>query len=272
MLQDIFSTTRPVIGVIHLLPLPGSHRWDGDLESVCRRAEQEAAALATGGVDAIILENFFDAPFTRDRVDPACACAMTACALRVRAISDLSLGINVLRNDALTATAVAVACGAQFIRVNVLSGAMVTDQGIIQSCAHELMAYRKALAATQIKILADVMVKHAWPLGTGSSIEHAAVDTVKRSGADAIIVSGTATGQEPALEDLSAVRQAVGDVPIFVGSGTTVANCASLLAHADGVIVASSLKRQGLVENPIDVERVRQVVNAVKNAAPSAKP
>lgn len=265
MLHELFGTERPVIGVIHLLPLPGSPRYAGDLESALARAEQEATALASGGAHGIIIENFFDAPFTKKRVDTATACAMALAVKRINGICDLPIGVNVLRNDGLTALAVAATAGAQFIRVNVLSGAMVTDQGLIEGEAHELHMYRRMLSAqTSVRILADVMVKHASPLGQDSDIALAAKDTVKRGLADGVIVSGTATGSPPNWDDLEKVREALPDTPILIGSGSNAENCSALLAIANGVIVASSLKRQGLVENPIDIERVRTLVKAVK--------
>jgi membrane complex biogenesis BtpA family protein len=265
MLLDLFGTDTPVIGVIHLLPLPGSARYDGQFENVCLRAEQEAAALATGGANAIVVENFFDAPFTKNRVDTATACAMSIVINRIMAICDLPIGVNVLRNDALTAMAVAATTGAQFIRVNVLTGAMVTDQGLIEGQAHELHLYRRHLDAHKnVRIFADVMVKHASPLGSLSDIKLIAKDTVKRGLADAVIVSGSATGDEPSLQDLEDVRDALPNTPIFVGSGASKKNVKSLLRYADGIIVASSLKRQGILENPVDVEQVRALTNIVK--------
>jgi len=128
MLKELFGTDKPIIGVIHLLPLPGSPRYGGELETVMLRAEQEATSLASGGAHGIIVENFFDAPFVKNRVDTATACALTLAVKRIAAICDLPIGVNVLRNDGLTAVAVAATSGAQFIRVNVLSGAMVTDK------------------------------------------------------------------------------------------------------------------------------------------------
>lgn len=263
MLKEIFGTQKPVIGVIHLLPLPGSPRWDGRMEPVFLRAEQEAASLASGGVHGIIMENFFDAPFTKGRVDTATACALSLVAKRIMSICDLPLGINVLRNDGLTAMAVAAAVGARFIRVNVYAGAMLTDQGIIEGQAHELLLYRRNLGAQNVKVFADVMVKHAQPLTISGNLEQMAKDTVYRGLADAVIVSGIATGSGPELEDVQRVRQAVPDTPLFIGSGTNKDNIDSLLSSADGVIVASSLKRQGVLENPIDVERVRSLMSAV---------
>jgi membrane complex biogenesis BtpA family protein len=268
MLESLFGTQKPIIGVIHLLPLPGSSRWDGHMEPICLRAEQEAAALATGGVDGIIVENFFDAPFPKNRVDVATACAMTAVIKRVRAICDLPIGVNVLRNDGFAALAIATACDAQFIRINILTGAMVTDQGLIEGEAHELHAYRRKMAKhKQIKIFADVLVKHANPIGQDTDIRLVAKDTVERGLADAIIISGTGTGSPPTLEDLRAVKEAVPETPIFIGSGTTNENAVSLMAIANGVIVASSLKRQGVLQNPVDVERVRNLVKILKPQA-----
>ncbi|SRR5579875_195438 len=263
MLEELFGTRKPVIGVIHLLPLPGSPRWDGRMEPILLRAEQEAAALATGGVHGIVIENFFDAPFTKGRVDAATACALTLAARRVMSICELPVGINVLRNDGLTALAVAATVGARFIRVNVYTGAMLTDQGIIEGQAHELLRYRRELSAGRtIKILADVMVKHAAPLTPKSDIRQMAKDTVHRGLADGVIVSGVATGAGPDIEDVRAVREAVPSTPIFIGSGTTKDNIGELLRIADGVIVASTLKRQGVLENPVDVDRVRSLMSA----------
>lgn len=263
MLEEVFGTARPVIGVIHLLPLPGSPRWDGQMETIFQRAEQEAAALCTGGVHGIIIENFFDAPFAKSRVDTATACALALVARRVMSVCDLPIGINVLRNDGHTALAIAAAVEARFVRVNVYTGAMLTDQGIIEGEAHELLLYRRQLGAgKKIKILADVMVKHAEPLSATSNIQQIAKDTVLRGLADGVIVSGVATGAAPNIEELKAVREAVPDTALFVGSGATRENIGSLLAIADGVIVGSALKRQGLIENPVDVDRVRALMTS----------
>lgn len=131
-IENVFDTPKPIIGVVHLLPLPSSPRWGGNLQAAIDRAEQEATALAAGGVDGIIIENFFDAPFAKDHVDPAVVSAISLIAQRVKNLVMLPLGINVLRNDALSGMAIASVCGCQFIRVNVLAGVMVTDQGLIE--------------------------------------------------------------------------------------------------------------------------------------------
>lgn len=267
MLKKLFGVPKPVIGVIHLLPLPGSYSFNGDLDEVLMRAEQEAMALVSGGANGIIFENFFDAPFARDRVDVATACAMTMCGKRIVDAVNVPVGVNVLRNDVISALGVAQAIGAKFVRVNVLSGAMLTDQGIIQGDARAVMNYRRQLMAVdKIKIFADVMVKHAYPLSSSLEIKQVAKETVERARADGIIVSGVGTGSEPDIDDLKAVKQATPESPLLVGSGATVDNVDKLLKFADGIIVGTSIKRKGIVDNPVDVDRVRMLVEASRKA------
>ncbi|MDJ0634534.1 MAG: BtpA/SgcQ family protein [Xenococcaceae cyanobacterium MO_188.B29] len=261
-LYQIFKTNNPVIGVVHLLPLPTSPRWGGSLKAVIARAEQEATALAAGGVDGIIVENFFDAPFAKDRVDPAVVSAMTLIVDRLRSMVMLPLGINVLRNDARSAMAIASCLEAQFIRVNVLTGIMATDQGLIEGKAYELLRYRRELG-TEVGILADVLVKHARPLGT-PNLTTAVQDTIARGLADAVILSGWATGSPPTIEDLELAAAAACNTPVFIGSGANWENINKLMSAADGVIVASSLKRKGKIEETIDPIRVSQFVEAAR--------
>ena len=260
-LIQIFKTANPVIGVIHLLPLPNSARWQGDLPAVIARAEQEATALASGGAHGLIVENFFDAPFPKSKVDPAVVSAMTLIVQRLKHLVTLPIGINVLRNDGRSALAIATCTGASFIRVNVLTGVMATDQGLIEGEAYDLLRYRRELGS-DVKILADVLVKHASPLGT-PNLTTAVEDTIHRGLADGIILSGWATGRPPRLEDLELARAAAGNTPVFVGSGANWSNVGELVRHVDGVIVSSSLKRKGKIEEPVDPIRVRQFVTAL---------
>jgi hypothetical protein len=263
-LTQTFGTENPVIGVVHLLPLPTSPRWQGNLQQVIDRAEQEATALASGGVHGIIIENFFDAPFTKGQVDPAVVSAMSLIVSRLQQLVTVPLGLNVLRNDSRSALAIASCVGASFIRVNVLTGVMATDQGLIEGCAHDLLRYRRELGS-EVKILADVLVKHARPLGS-PNLTTAVQETIHRGMADGIILSGWATGSPPSLEDLELAKAAADGRPVFIGSGANWDNIGSLMRAADGVIVASSLKRHGDINQPIDPIRVGQFVEAMQES------
>ncbi|MEH2246218.1 photosystem I biogenesis protein BtpA [Nostoc sp.] len=261
-LYQLFKTRSPIIGVVHLLPLPTSPRWGGSLKAVIDRAEQEAAALASGGVDGMIVENFFDAPFTKNQVDPVVVSAMTIVVQRIQNLVTLPVGLNVLRNDAKSAMAIASCVQAQFIRVNVLTGVMATDQGLIEGEAYQLLRYRRELGC-DVKILADVLVKHARPLSS-PNLTVAVKDTIERGLADGIILSGWATGSPPNLEDLEIACGAANGTPVFIGSGANWENIDTLMQAADGVIVSSSLKRHGRIEQPIDPIRVSQFVEATR--------
>lgn len=261
-LNQIFKTPNPIIGVVHLLPLPTSCRWGGSLKAAIARAEQEATALASGGVDGIMVENFFDAPFAKSQVDPAVVSAMTLIVQRIANLVTLPLGVNVLRNDARSAMAIASCVDAQFIRVNVLTGVMATDQGLIEGEADQLQRYRRELGS-DVKILADVLVKHARPL-SAPNLTVAVQDTIERGLADGIILSGWATGSPPSLEDLELASAAANGTPVFIGSGASWENIATLMQAADGAIVSSSLKRHGKRDQPIDPIRVSQFVEAAR--------
>lgn len=261
--KQIFKTSNPIIGVVHLLPLPSSPRWGGNLKAVIDRAEREAAALAAGGVDGIIVENFFDAPFSNGSVDPAVVSAMTVVVEKLMGLVTVPIGLNVLRNDARSSLAIATCVGAKFIRVNVLTGVMATDQGLIEGCAHDLMRYRRELGS-EVTVLADVLVKHAQPLGS-PSLTLTVRETLERGLADGAILSGMATGLPPSVEDLEMAKRAAGQKPVLIGSGATWENIPALMKAADGAIVSSSLKRHGNIDEPIDPIRVNQFVEAARS-------
>ena len=256
----------PIIGMLHAPPLPGSADYRGNFSSIREFVLRDAEALCEGGVDGLMLENFGDTPFYPDRVPAITVAAMTELAAAVRRSIQLPLGINVLRNDGRTALAIAAVCGAEFIRVNVLCGARVTDQGLLQGIAHDLLRERTTLGCQHIRILADVDVKHSAALAV-RPIEVETKDLVERGHADAVIVSGQATGDPTDANTLAAVRRAT-TAPIFVGSGVAAANVRELIrSGASGLIVGSSLKLDSNLAGPIDVIRVRELVKLVQGGA-----
>lgn len=262
------GTGRPLlIGVVHLSPLPGAPRYAGSMPGILERAAHDARALSEGGADAVVVENFGDVPFFAERVRAETVAAMT---LAVRVVQDsaqeLPVGVNVLRNDARAALGICAATGAGFIRVNVHTGAAVTDQGLISSRAAETLRERGRIAP-HVQILADVHVKHSSPLGSTSLVQ-AARDCSERGLADGLIVTGDATGQPPEIGVLRTVRDAVA-VPVLIGSGLETDGAPSLFGHFDGAIVGTSLKRGGAVEELVDRARVRGLRELFEASGPA---
>jgi hypothetical protein len=303
---DLFKDRKPIIAVIHLPPLPGSPRWSGPPN--CRRAgnmshvlecvARDTRILADSGADAILVENFGDMPFPPSSSPPETVAAMTLATAEAMRSCSLPVGVNVLRNDAAAAVAIAAATGAAFIRVNVHCGVAFAGEGILEGRAHETLRLRQRLAP-DLAIFADILVKHAWgawaPASSGRAdevqipaalpqwrltVSGLARDTAYRGLADALIVTGPATGEPPldfarggavwpargdaelaeALPDFSLaarIKEAVPDRPVLVGSGVTAHTVKQALSVADGVIVGSALKESGRAGNRVDPERAK---------------
>jgi membrane complex biogenesis BtpA family protein len=233
------------------------------MERATTLALADAHSLVTSGMDALLIENYGDVPFTPGRVEPATVAAMAVVVSAVRAaFPATAVGVNVLKNDPRAALGVACATGASFIRVNVHAGAVVADQGIVQSDAYHTLRDRRLLAA-DVALFADVQGKHAVPLAP-VELEQEARDLVNRSLADALVVSGKATGEATPMADLKRVRSAVPTTPLLVGSGVTADTVAELLSVADAVIVGTWVKRDGSVRNAVDPDRVRRLVAAAR--------
>lgn len=260
LLAEWSDIQKPVIGMLHLGALPGSPLYGGSMERIRSTLLRDAELLVEGGVDGLMMENFGDVPFYPGRVPAYTVAQVTELAAEVRrAHPFVPLGINVLRNDGLSALAVAHAVGAKYIRVNVLSGARVTDQGVIQGIAHDLLRERKMLGAESVKIFADVDVKHSAALAgrpAGDEVD----DTLERGLAEAVIASGAGTGKPTDLEKLKVIKKAAGKAPVFIGSGITAETIGNYLAHADGFIVGTYFKKDNVSTNPVDQERVKRLL------------
>jgi uncharacterized protein len=265
------STIPRITGVVHLSPLPGAAlgKPASSLSEILDRARRDACALAEGGVNALIVENFGDVPFTRDRVHPHTVAAMTLAVESVMAESGLPIGINVLRNDGISAVSIAAATGATFVRINVYVGAAVTDQGLIEGNAEAVQALNKRLGA-RIDVWADIDVKHAAQIAP-RPIGEIASDAIERGLAQAVIVTGGGTGKEIDLRDLQSTRAAVPEARILAGSGITDANVAQILNIADGVIVGTYFKKDGIVSNPVDIDRVKRLIAAAEASSRSSQ-
>src|SRR6266852_856009 len=195
---------KPIIGMVHLKALPGAPDYGGTMRHVLDCALEDVERLERGGCDGLIVENFFDSPFFKDQVGPETVAAMTRIITEIRQHTKLPIGVNVLRNDGMSGIAVATACDCQFIRVNQLSWAMLADQGVIEGRAAQILRYRRQLQA-DVLIFADCLTKHAVPLAP-QTMELVAMDTWERGGADALVISGVATGKPTDYDDVVAAR------------------------------------------------------------------
>lgn len=251
--------SKPVIACIHLPALPGAPMYDGDMNFIYEKALEEAKFFENSGVNGLIIENFRDKPFYPDQVPPETIASFAAVGREIVKSISIPVGINVLRNDAHAAIAIATAIQAQFIRINVHMGAVVGDQGIIQGQSYHTLRLRSSLKS-DVLIFADVGVKHAAPLvARGFDVE--TKDLCDRGLVDAIIVSGALTGVETKLEDLESVKKC-STVPVLIGSGMTPDNFKSL-QHADGYIVGSYFKQNGCANNNIEQERVKKFLKII---------
>ncbi len=255
---------RALIGMVHLAALPGSPSASQPVDSIAAAAAAEARILAEAGFDAILVENMHDRPYLRRTVGPEIVAAMTVATAAVRAAVGVPVGVQILAGANLEALAVCVATGASFLRAEGFSYASVADEGLFaEADAGPLLRRRRELAATGVAVLADIRKKHSShaisaDLDLG---EHAAGAAFM--GADAVVVTGTATGSPTSVEDLAAARRG-GPLPVVVGSGADAATVATLLAHADAVIVGSSIKRDGRWQKPVDPDRARAFIAAAR--------
>jgi len=267
-----------VIGVLHLPPLPYvGLRPAQSLEEVIERAVSEARVLEEAGFTAVLVENFGDAPYRKRVRDPLALASMAVVVREVVRGTSLAVGVNILRNSGLEAYSVAVAAGARFIRVNALSEVVVSDSGLLEPEAPRLRAVRANYP--WVRVYADVLVKHGGSLSLIAQraagelkslalddvVREVVLDYVERGRADALVVTGGRTGEPPPTELLKAVRR-YSPVPVVVGSGATPENVGELLRYSDGVIVGSYIRRDGRAGNPVDAERAKRFVEAVRSA------
>jgi membrane complex biogenesis BtpA family protein len=263
-LASVFSTEKPVIGMVHLWPLPGAPGYAGyGMGTIMDHALRDADALLDGGVNGLIVENMWDLPYHVGTDVPLES--VTAQAVAARAVvemADVPVGINVVHNGGLVELAIAVAAGAAFMRVCILTGARLWDTGELDhGCGAELLRKRKNLGAEHIKLFADVDKKHSVPF-PGLDLE-THIEWTEFYRADALIVSGRMTGNAPSVDKVRRAKE-LATRPILMGSGTSAENIQDFLQFADGAIVGSSLKVDGIAENPVDVERVRSYMAAVR--------
>jgi len=267
-MNSLFSQPKPVIGVIHVGALPGTPRNNQSVSELVKIAVQEAKLYREGGVDAVAIENMHDVPYLRATVGPEIVAAMTLIGSEVRNQSSLPVGIQILAGANQEAMAVAHAAGLAFIRAEGYAYAHVADEGLIQSSAAALLRYRRVIGATDVQVWADVKKKHSAHAITADVSLGVTAETVEFMGADCVIVTGSVTGEAPSLADVREAKDHC-DLPVILGSGISEQNIGEFFGEADGFIVGSAFKVDGLWSNTIDprrVERFMTTVNQLRQA------
>ncbi|WP_416413668.1 BtpA/SgcQ family protein [Pantoea sp. App145] len=264
-IQEIFSRSKAVIGVIHCDAFPGSPKYRGaPVPDIIERALRDAENYLTGGVHGLIVENHGDIPFSKpEDIGPETAAFMAVITEKIRSRFGVPLGINVLANAAIPALATALAGGADFIRVNQWANAYVANEGLIEGAAAKALRYRSQLRAEHIRVFADSHVKH----GSHAIVADRSIPELTRDveffEADAVIATGQRTGDSATLSEIDEIRSAT-SLPLLVGSGVTPGNVCEILGRTQGVIVASALKRDGVWWNEVELARVKHFMNVAK--------
>ena len=262
-MTKLFPNPKPVIGVIHVGALPGTPRSAQSVAELISSAKHEAKLYRECGVDGVMIENMHDVPYMRGEVGPEIVAAMTAIAVQVKGECTVPVGVQLLAGANIEAMAVAHAARLDFIRAEGYAYAHVADEGLIQASPAKLLRYRRMIGAEQVQVWADVKKKHAAHAITADVSLGETAETVEFMGADCVIVTGSATGKPPSLADIREAK-AHCHLPVFLGSGITEDNIAEFYDEADGFIIGSTFKLNGLWSNTVDTARVTSLLNAIK--------
>jgi membrane complex biogenesis BtpA family protein len=262
-MTSLFSRPKPVVGVIHVGALPGTPRSSQSVAELVRSAKAEAGVYKECGVDGVIIENMHDVPYLRGEVGPEIVAAMTAIGVEVKAACALPAGIQILAGANIEAIAVAHAAGLDFIRAEGYAYAHVADEGLIQASAAKLLRYRRSIGAERVQVWADVKKKHAAHAITADVGLGETAETVEFMGADCAIVTGSVTGEAPKVADVQEAKRKC-NLPVFLGSGISERNIDQFYNEADGFIIGSAFKVDGLWSNTIDPARVTQFIQRLR--------
>lgn len=264
-MTSLFSHSKPVIGVIHVGALPGTPRSSQTISELITSARNEAKLYRECGVDGVIVENMHDVPYLRGEVGPEIIAAMTAVATEVKHECGLPVGVQLLAGANIEAMAVAHAADLDFIRAEGYAYAHVADEGLIQASAAKLLRYRKMIGATRVQVWADVKKKHAAHAITADVSLGETAETIEFMGADCVIVTGSATGKPPNFADVQEAKSHC-HLPVFLGSGITENNVAEFYESADGFIIGTAFKLDGLWFNTVDPARVTSFIKTTQRA------
>lgn len=269
MMKQLFGVEKPVIGMVHLLPFPGSLSYGGSIDRVIERALADAEALEAGGVHGVLIENAGNSPFLiEENIDIIDTAIVTRAAVEISKKISLPFGINIASNGVKQAIAAAKASGGKFVRATGWVNGYYSSSGFVPPCAAECVRYRKEIDGEEIEVYADLKVKN----GSHSFIQDKTVVEMAQDAASAmaggVILTGNTTGVKPDVEEIQRLKSIL-KVPVIVGSGTTAENLGELLFYADGFIIGTGFKEHRQMMEPILVDKVRkfmEVYNRQKGA------
>jgi uncharacterized protein len=261
MLASLFSNPKPIIGMIHVGALPGTPASSQSIDQIIAQAEREAAIYRECRLDGVIIENMHDVPYLRGSVGPEIVAAMAVIGRRVKQESRLPAGIQILAGANLEALAVAHAAGLDFIRAEGYVFAHIADEGLIESSAARLLRYRRMIGAERVQVWADIKKKHSSHAITADISLGATAEAVEFMRGDAVIITGSVTGDPPGLQDLHEVK-AHCRLPVLIGSGVDADNIAEFSQAADGFIIGSYFKAGGHWANEIDSSRIEKLMSS----------
>ncbi|PXX95733.1 BtpA family membrane complex biogenesis protein [Marinifilum breve] len=254
---------KTIIGMVHVQALPGTPNNKHSIEEICEIAVQEAKTYEEVGLDAIMIENMHDVPYLKGAVGPEITASMAVVAKAIREAVNLPLGIQILAGANKEALAVAKAANFQFMRAEGFVFGHVADEGYIDSCAGELLRYRKAIGAEDVKIFTDIKKKHSSHALTSDVDIDETAKAAEFFLSDGLIVTGSSTGKAVYLHELKSLKDKV-QIPVLIGSGITAENLEEYWNYAAGFIVGSHFKENGFWKNSISKDRLKIFVEKVK--------
>lgn len=263
MNNPLLTLKKPLIGMLHVPALQGTPKSALSMNEIIEHVVTEAVALQKAGFHALMIENMHDIPYVKPPASPVVTAAMTAVALKVREQVSLPLGVQILCGANREALSVAIASSADFIRVEGFVYGHLGDEGYIDSCAGDLLRYRKAIGAEHIAVLTDIKKKHSAHAMTQDVSLAETAHAAEFFLSDGLIVTGVSTGEEAKISDLKEAKDGCA-LPVYIGSGITADNLKTYFLDASGFIIGSSIKKEGHWANPLCESRMANVVSARK--------
>lgn len=260
--KKIFSTTKPIIGMVHIHALPGTPSYKGNVTNIIENAVNEAKIYLEAGIDSIIIENMHDVPYLNKKVGPEISTIMSIIGYEIKHKTKLPVGIQILAGANNEAIAAANSAGLDFIRAEGFVFGHFADEGLINADAGELLRYRKMIDADNLLIFTDIKKKHSSHSITSDVTIEETAKAAEFFMSDGLIITGTSTGKEADLDQVKSVKKAT-KLPLLIGSGITEKNLESYFPFCDAMIIGSYFKKNGDWKNSVDDLRVKSFMKKV---------